>query len=131
MVNHCFAGYLKSTGNLKVLEGETCYLRWDAYSNEAAGAPCSWWYSSNKTEDPKLFLAYEDGRRYDFGDRSLWQFTNIQQPCSGGLQKTLTLDDAGVYSMQTENGLLQRTDSEIALDVFKGKTFFVTCYQTA
>ena len=128
-MNICISDYLKSTGNINVLEGETCYLFWDAYTKEQSVAPCQWWYAHDRVEESLIFLVYDGARRFEFGDRARWRFTDIEKPCSGGLHKKAELEDAGVYSMQTDKGILQKKDSEISLTVFKGESYCIACYE--
>ena len=123
IVKIVFSGYLKSTSDIKILEGETCVIEWLAYNNEEHTPPCSWWYAAEKSKEALTFLAYKNGKTYIYGRDNQWHFTNITNPCAGGLtKKMINIEDAGVYTMQTENGnLLRKEEAETLVEVLKGK----------
>ncbi|KAK2154974.1 hypothetical protein LSH36_252g02032 [Paralvinella palmiformis] len=122
IVQPVFSGYLKSTSDIKILEGETCVIEWLAYNNEEHTPPCSWWYAAEKSKEALTFLAYKNGKTYIYGRDNQWHFTNITNPCAGGLtKKMINIEDAGVYTMQTENGnLLRKEEAETLVEVLKG-----------
>lgn len=78
------------------------------------------------TEEAHLFLAYEDGKKYAFGKLGQWHFTNSKDPCKGGMEKKITFEDAGVYTMQTQKGnLLMKEEAETSVEVLNGKLRYI------